>query len=163
MSRLVVIAFKDDTSAKQMRRALAYLRKPQLINLAEPIIVVHEPDGKLRVKPTIPLAGVMALFGAFWGVMVGLLLSMPWLGLGIGAAAGAIVGGVADIGVEDKLVKEVGAAIEPGHSALLLFAHDWTSDRVLEREVAEFDGFILPTSLSHELKTGLRPAFSSEE
>jgi uncharacterized membrane protein len=163
MSRLVVIAFENETCAEHMHRALAQLRKPHLISLAEPVVIVREPDGQLRVKSTVALAGLMALFGAFWGVMIGLLFSLPWLGLGIGAAAGAAVGAAADMGVEDRLIKEIGSAIEPGHSALLVFAHDWTNDRVLEKEVAKFDGVLVPTSPSPGPETGLWPAFGTEE
>ena len=163
MSRRVVIAFETETCCKQMHRALAQLRKPQLISLDEPVVIVREPDGKVRVKPAIALAGVMALFGAFCGVLVGLLFSMPWLGLSIGAVAGAVIGAAADVSMEVRVSKEIGGAIEPGHSALLLYAHDWTSDQALEKEVANFDGVLAPASPPQECETRPWPALGREE
>ncbi len=53
---------------------------------------------------------------------------MPWLGLAIGALSGAVVGHFTDIGIDDKLIKEVGETIEPGQSALFLLVYQWTED-----------------------------------
>jgi len=41
------------------------------------------------------------LGGAFWGMLIGLLFFIPWLGLAIGAIPGAVAGGLTDTGVDD--------------------------------------------------------------
>jgi uncharacterized membrane protein len=163
VSRQVVLAFKDECGAEEMRHGLARLRKEHLIPLAEPAVVVRSQDGRVKVKPTIRLAGPAALLGAFWGVMVGLLFATPWFGLGIGAALGTITGVLADIGVRDAFIRVVGKSIEPGHSALLLLVHDWADDQVLEKESIPFDGQVLPTPLVTMEQTGLEPVFGEKE
>ncbi len=163
MSRLVVLAFRNETGAAGMRQALARLRRQHLIHLAEPAVVVRRQDGEVMIKPTIGLVGPGALLGAFWGVMVGLLFSMPWLGLGLGAAAGAIIGQLADVGVGDRFIKEVGHSVEPGYSALLLLAHDWTDDQVLENEISPYEGLVLPVSPSTWDETEPGPTSDARE
>lgn len=163
MSRQVVLAFKDECGAEEMRHGLARLRKEHLVPFAEPAVVVRRKDGRMKVKPAIRLAGPAALLGAFWGVMVGLLFTTPWFGLGIGAAIGAITGVLADLGARDAFIREVGRSIEPGHSALLLLVHDWADDQVLERESSPFDGQILPSPLATMEQTGLQPVFGEKE
>src|SRR5210317_207189 len=116
MATMVVLAFKDETSAEQMRDTLVGLQKLQLISLSDAAVVVRREDGKVKVKQAVSLVGAGALGGAFWGMLIGLLFFAPWLGLAIGAASGALGGALSDYGVDDKFIKEVGSKIEPGHS-----------------------------------------------
>ena len=162
MSKLVVFAFKDQTGAEQMRDALGRLQKLQLIALSDAAVVIRKEDGKVKVKQAVSLVGAGALGGAFWGMLIGLLFWMPWLGLAIGAASGALGGALSDYGVDDKFMKEVGATIEPGGSALFLLVEDWTEDKVME-ELTKFDAQVLQTSLSKEDEAKLRAAFGAEE
>ena len=74
------------------------------------------------------LAGVLG--GAFWGMLIGLAFGMP-LALAIGAVGGAIAVKFSDIGIDDHFIKEVGATIEPGHSALFMLVERMTEDRVI--------------------------------
>lgn len=162
MATLVVFAFKDETSAKQMRDELVELQKTQLINLADAAIVVRRQDGKVKVKQLRNLVGAGAMGGAFWGMLIGLLFWMPWLGLAIGAVSGALGGAVRDYGIDDSFIKEVGKSIEPGDSALFLLVNSWTKDKVLDR-VKRFDAEVLQTSLSTEDEAKLKAAFGAEE
>jgi uncharacterized membrane protein len=162
MSQLVVFAFKEETGAEQMRDALTRLQKEYLIKLSDAAVVVRKQDGKVKVKQAVSLVGAGALGGAFWGMLIGLLFWAPWLGLAIGAVAGALGGSLSDYGVDDKFIKEVGNTIEPGHSALFLLVEDWTEDRVME-ELTKFDAQVLQTSLSKEDEAKLRAAFGAEE
>jgi uncharacterized membrane protein len=162
MASLVVFAFKNESGAEQMRDKLVSLQKLHLINLADAAVVVRKPDGKVKVKQAVSLVGAGALGGAFWGMLIGLLFWMPWLGLAIGAATGALGGAISDYGVDDKFIKEVGEKIEPGHSALFLLVESWTEDKVMD-EIAGFDAEVLQTSLSKEDEAKLRAAFGAEE
>jgi uncharacterized membrane protein len=162
MSQLVVFAFKEETGAEQMRDALTRLQKEYLIKLSDAAVVVRKQDGKVKVKQAVSLVGAGALGGAFWGMLIGLLFWAPWLGLAIGAVAGALGGSLSDYGVDDKFIKEVGNTIEPGHSALFLLVEEWTEDRVME-ELTKFDAQVLQTSLSKEDEAKLRAAFGAEE
>lgn len=162
MSTLVVLAFKDETSAEQMRDKLAALQKQQLISLSDAAVVVRKQDGKVKVKQAVSLVGAGALGGAFWGMLIGLLFWMPWLGLAIGAAAGAVGGALTDVGVDDKFIKEVGEKIQPGQSALFLMVESWTEDKVLD-QIKGFGAEVIQTSLSKEDEAKLRAAFGAEE
>jgi uncharacterized membrane protein len=162
MSTLVVLTFKDEASAEQMRDKLVGLQKLELIKLSDAAVVVRQQDGKVKVKQAVSLVGAGALGGAFWGMLIGLLFWAPWLGLAIGAVAGAAGGALSDYGVDDKFIKEVGNKIEPGHSALFLLVERWTEDKVMD-EIKDFDAEVLQTSLSKEDEAKLRAAFGAEE
>lgn len=162
MSQLVVFAFKDETGAELMRDELKDLQKQQLISLSDAAVAVRKQDGKVKVKQATSLVGVGALGGAFWGMFIGLLFWMPWLGLAIGAASGALGGALSDTGVDDKFIKEVGNSIEPGQSALFLLVDSWTEDKVLD-ELTKFDAKVLQTSLSKDDEAKLKAAFGAEE
>ncbi len=162
MSQMVVFAFKDETGAEQMRDALGALQKQQLISLSDAAVVVRKQDGKVKVKQAVSLVGAGALGGAFWGMLIGLLFFMPWLGLAIGAASGALGGALSDVGIDDKFIKQVGSTIEPGHSALFLLVESWTEDKVMD-ELTKFDAQVLQTSLSKDDEAKLKEAFSAHE
>ena len=162
MSELVEFAFGNEIGAEEMRDSLGGLQKQQLIALEDAAVVVRRQDGKVKVKQAVSLVGAGALGGAFWGMLIGLLFWAPWLGLAIGAAAGALGGAMGDYGVDDGFIKEVGATIEPGHSALFLLIRDWTEDKVLD-ELTKFDAKVLRTSLSKEDEAKLKAAFGAEE
>ena len=162
MSQMIVFAFKNETGAEQMRDALAGLQKQHLITLSDAAVLVRKEDGKVKIKQATSLVGAGALGGAFWGMLIGLLFWAPWLGLAIGAAAGALGGSLADVGVDDKFIKEVGKTIEPGHSALFLLVEEMTEDKVMD-ELTKFDATVLQTSLSKEDEAKLKAAFGAEE
>jgi uncharacterized membrane protein len=162
MSDLVVFAFKNDTGAQEMAEAVKGLQKQELIKLEDAAIVVRRQDGKAKVKQAQSLVGAGALGGAFWGMLIGLLFWMPWLGLAIGALSGAVAGHFSDIGIDDKFIKDVGNTIEPGQSALFLLIAEWTEDRVLD-ELDAFDAEVLRTSLSKEDEEKLKEAFAAHE
>jgi uncharacterized membrane protein len=161
MSELIVFGFKTETGAAEMRDALVRLQKQQLIALDDAAVVVRRRDGKVKVKQAVDLVGEGALGGAFWGMLIGLLFFMPWMGLAIGAISGSLAGKLSDIGIDDGFIKEVGAAVEPGNSALFLLVRDVTPDKVLD-ELTQFDAKVLRTSLSTEKETRLRAAFGLE-
>jgi uncharacterized membrane protein len=162
MSELIVFAFDNEQGAIDMRDALVGLQKQYLITLDDAAVVVRKQDGKVKVKQAVSLVGAGAMGGAFWGMLIGLLFLAPWLGMAIGAAAGALGGKLTDVGVDDNFIKEVGATIEPGHSALFLLVRDATPDKVLD-EVKKFNPTVLRTSLSAEDEAKLKAAFGADE
>jgi uncharacterized membrane protein len=162
MSELVVLAFDNEEGAYQARDKLLDVRKRRMLQLADATAVVRRQDGKVKIKQLTNLVGGAAFGGAFWGLLVGLLFAVPWMGLAIGAAAGAVIGGLADYGVDDKFIKEVGATIEPGHSALFLLVH--RGDFVKwQDELTDLNPTVLQTTLSEEEEAKLREAFGTEE
>jgi uncharacterized membrane protein len=162
MSDLVVFALKTETGAQEMLKTVEGLQKQELIALQDAAVVVRRQDGKAKVKQARSLVGAGALGGAFWGMLIGLLFWMPWLGLAIGALSGAVAGHFSDVGIDDNFIKEVGNTIKPGHSALFLLIAEWTEDRVLDA-LDKFDAQVLRTSLSAEDEKKLKEAFAASE
>jgi uncharacterized membrane protein len=162
MSDLYVLAFKTETGAQEAAETIKDLQKQELITLEDAAIVVRREDGKVKVKQAQSLVGAGALGGAFWGMLIGLIFWMPWLGLAIGALSGAVAGHFTDIGIDDKFIKQVGNTIEPGQSALFLLVVKATRDRVIDA-LKKYDIEILQTSLSAEDQEKLKEAFAAEE
>ena len=162
MTELVVVAFANEIGAAEMRDALIDLQKQGLVTLDDAAVVVRRPDGKVKVKQAVSLVGMGALGGAFWGMLVGLLFWMPWLGLAAGAVSGALGGALSDYGLDYGFVKEVGNTIQPGHSALFLLIREATPDKLMD-ELRQFNGKILQTSLSMEAAAKLKETFGVYE
>ena len=162
MSDLIVLAFPNETGALEARDKLFELQKQHLILLADAAVVIRKPDGKVKIKQAVSLVGAGAMGGAFWGMLIGIIFWMPWLGMAIGAASGALGGVLNDIGVDDKFIKEVGATIQPGHSALFLLVVQSTTDKVTE-ELKHFNPTVLRTSLSKDDEAKLKEVFGAEE
>src|SRR6056297_901231 len=152
MSSLVVLAFEDEDGAEDMRERMYDFQKRELITLEDAAVVVRDEDGKTKVKQAHSLVGAGALGGGFWGLLIGLIFWMPWLGMAIGAVTGALSGKMTDIGIDDEFIHEVGETVEPGSSALFLLARDAQLERI-EREVEDVDFEVIETNLSPEDET----------
>src|SRR5678815_4927196 len=107
MATLTVLKFPTASGAEDMLGMLEGLQKQQLITIQDAAIVTW-PVGKKKPKTRQiqNLAGFGALQGAFWGMLFGLLFFIPILGLAVGAGMGALAGSFADIGIDDKFIKE---------------------------------------------------------
>ena len=159
MSDLVVIAFDNETGAAEMRDALIELQKRRLVTLDDAAVVVRRPDGRVKVQQAVSLVGTGTLGGAFWGMVIGLLFWMPWMGVTPRAPA---AGAPSDYGLDDGFVKEVSNTIQPGHSALFLLIREATPDKLMD-ELKQFNGKILQTSLSQDAEAKVRESFGVYE
>jgi len=162
MSELIVFAFDSTDGANKMIEGVKELQRQQLITLSDAAIVVRKDDGKPKVKQLNSLVGAGALGGAFWGMLIGILFFAPWLGLAIGAVSGAVAGKFSDIGIDDDFIKQVGATIQPGHSALFLLVTEATPDKAIEA-LKKYHPTVLRTSLSEEDEAKLKEAFGDSD
>jgi len=162
MSELIVFAFPNEKGASEMDEAINRLKKEQLITLDDAAIVVRNHDGKVKVKQAVDLVGTGTVGGAFWGMLIGLLFWMPWLGMAVGAITGAIAGKLTDYGINDDFIHEVAETIEPGGSGLFLLISKWTEDKVLD-ELTMFNPKVVRTSLSKEEEHKLKATFGAGE
>lgn len=161
MKELIVLAFNSMDGAKDVRDELYDLQKQELVQLDDAAVLVRNEDGHVKVKQASSLVGAGALGGAFWGLLIGFIFWMPWLGLAVGAASGALSGKFADVGIDDEFIDEVSETIEPGHSALFMLAHDISEDRLVEA-LAPYDPEVIRTNLSPEDEDTLRETFAAE-
>ena len=98
---------------------------------------------------------VLARFG-----VAALLAAGALLGAAAGAAAGAAGGALADVGINDKFMKDIAAGFENGTSALFVLCRKATPDKVLA-ELQGTGGKILQTSLTHEQESKLQAALDA--
>ena len=157
MSNLIAIAYPDANTAEQVKGELARMQTEQLIELDDMVVVVHEPNGKVKLHQAASTAGMGAAGGAVWGGIIGLLFLAPLMGAAIGAAAGGASGALADVGVDDKFMKELGAGLEEGGAALIVLVRRSTPEKVLPR-IKEYGGRVIQSSLSNEAEDTLRSA-----
>jgi uncharacterized membrane protein len=157
MSNLVGIAYPDVATALQVRQSLLEMQKEKLIELEDVVVVTRQEDGKVKLHQVASPAGIGAAGGAVWGGLIGLLFLAPLVGMAIGAATRGAVGAAADVGVDDKFMKELGSKLEPNHSALIVLVRRSTPDKVLPR-ISEYGGHVIQTSLSTEAEDSLRAA-----
>jgi uncharacterized membrane protein len=157
MSTLVAIAYPDTDTAERVRAELVQMTKEHLLQLDDAVVVEHREDGKIKLHQAISTTGAGAAGGALWGGLIGLLFLAPLFGMAIGAASGAAMGKVTDVGVNDNFMKELGAKMPAGGAALIMLGRAEAPERVLER-VRPFGGEVIQTSLDTEQEERLRTA-----
>jgi uncharacterized membrane protein len=159
MADLVVIAFPNEAKAEEVRQKLLAMQKEYLIELGDAVIAVKDADGRVKLNQLLNTTTVGAVSGTFWGSLIGLIFLMPLAGAAIGAASGAIGGALTDIGINDRWMKDVAAAIQPGTAALFLLIRKVTADKVLEGLRGE-GGTVMRTSLDHTKEAALQAALA---
>ena len=132
MSTLVAVVFNDESTAFEMRAALARMQNQYLLEMEDAVVVTRDPKGKTKLHQAVSLTGVGAAGGAFWGMLMGLLFLNPLLGAIVGAGAGAIAGKFRDLGLDDRMMKDIGDSLKPGTSALFVLLRKVTADKVLD-------------------------------
>jgi uncharacterized membrane protein len=169
MSDLIAIVYPDEGTAGEVRSTLVRLQKEHLVELEDAVAVVKGTDGAVRFDQTVPLTAVGAASGAasggLWGTLIGILFFAPLLGFAVGAlagaAGGALSGKMSDYGVDDELMKQLGAQFQPGTSALFLPVRKATPDKVLD-EIKQYGGTVLRTSLTRDREEALQQALSGQ-
>ena len=159
MSTLAAIAYPDQGTAAEAAAALQRMQKEYLIELGDAVIAVKDSSGNIKLNQLINTTAAGAATGAFWGTLIGLIFLMPLAGAALGAASGTLSGYLADIGINDKWMKETAAAVQPGTAALFVLVRKVTADKVLDRLKGE-GGTVLKTSLDHTKEAALQAALA---
>jgi uncharacterized membrane protein len=157
MSNLIVVGFSNPADAFEMRAALVKLQAQYLIQMEDAVVVTRDEKGAAQLHQAVNLTATGAVGGAFWGTLIGLIFMNPLLGAAIGAGSGALSGKLADIGINDQFMKDLGATITPGSAALFVLVRESTPDKVLEGLKAfAGKGRVLQTSLTKDKEDELR-------
>jgi uncharacterized membrane protein len=163
-SSFTVWKFDSPTGADEALQTLEALQREQLIEVLD-AAVVSWPQGakKPKTRQLHNMAGAGALGGAFWGLLFGLLFFIPLIGLAIGAGMGALMGSMADVGIDDNMIKQMREKITMGTSALFLLSQNAVQDRVAER-VQNLKGHVelIQSNLTKEQEEKLRDVFGDE-
>jgi uncharacterized membrane protein len=164
MATFTVLKFDSPNGADEALQTLEGLQREQLIQVLD-AAVVSWPQGekKPKTRQLQSAAGIGALGGAFWGFLFGLIFFVPLLGLAIGAGVGALAGSMADVGIDDNMIKQIREKVTPGTSALFLMSQDAVEDRVAERfQSVRGHVELLQSNLSREQEAKLREVFGEE-
>jgi uncharacterized membrane protein len=157
MSNLIVIAFNNETDGFEMRAALAKMQAQYLIEMEDAVVVTRDAKDKVQLHQAVNLTAAGAVGGAFWGTLIGLLFLNPLLGAAVGAGSGALSGRLADVGINDQFMKDLGATLTAGTSALFVLVRKSTPDKVLEGlKPFAGKGRVLQTSLTKDEEEDLR-------
>jgi uncharacterized membrane protein len=161
MSTLIVVGYPDIQKAEEVRLQLWKLQRDYLLDLEDAVVAVKNDKGKVKLHQAVSLTSAGAMSGGFWGSLIGLMFLNPLLGLAVGASAGAVSGALTDVGIDDNFMKELGATLTPGSSALFVLLRNPSAapDKVLE-ELKGTGGTILKTSLSHEDEAKIQAALN---
>ena len=159
MSNLIAIAYEDVATADNVLRELSALSLEHAITLDDAVVVEHKADNKIKLHQSVKPAAAGAAGGALWGGLIGLLFLAPMVGMAIGAATGGATGALADIGVNDDFMKNLGQELKPGSAALIVLVRQSTPDKVLPR-ISQFGGTVMHSSLSDDAEARLRDALS---
>lgn len=167
MTELVAIAFDAPDEGDRVLTQLNRLQKEYLIDLADAVVVIRQPDGKINLKQSINLVSAGAasggLSGALWGTLVGLLFLSPLAGFAVGgltgAGLGALSGSLEDYGIDDDLIRALADKLKPDSSALFVLVRKAQPEKVLA-ELSQFKGEVIRTSLSPEQEARLQAAIA---
>jgi uncharacterized membrane protein len=168
MAQLIVVGFKKDMyRASEVLNELQAMDDDWVVDLHDAVAVYRDYNGKLRVDQSYQMTtGEGAGWGGLWGSLIGLTLAIPFTGgatapaaavLAAGAAAGGALGAGAgavdaawwkdEFGIPDDFVKQVGALIQPGDSAIYALLRTANPDIVAD-QFRGYGGTVLRTTLS---------------
>jgi uncharacterized membrane protein len=165
MSELVVLVVDDPRTAEEMVDALTEM--PQTGALLRDVAwVERRPDGKVRMHQDTALVAAGALAGMATGALLGGLVGLLFLnpvagavaGAAVGAGEGALAGTVADMGILDDWVRDVGESLTPGRAAVILLVDENRVDDVLAA-VERFHPEVKRTTLA---RTGSEAEFRQQ-
>ncbi len=170
MSDLIVLGFDGVQSADEVLTKLRAMQKQHLVDLEDACVVIRDADGKVQIKQAVNMTALGATSGAGTGMLIGalagLLVLNPLAGMAVGGLAGAgmgaLSGSLADFGINDEFIKDLGSTIPVSHSALFLLVRNSTPDKVLP-EIEPFNPKVLKTSLSNEQEERLKAVLADGE
>ncbi|MYV67274.1 DUF1269 domain-containing protein, partial [Streptomyces sp. SID2131] len=89
-----------------------------------------------------------ATAGALWGLVFGMIVLTPGIGV-VGAALGGLIGKLNQMGVDRGFRQKVSDLLAPGSAAVVVMASKITEDR-FATAMEPFGGTVLKTSLPEE-------------
>jgi uncharacterized membrane protein len=159
MADLVEITFPSEEKAEEVRQKLLDMQKEYLIELGDAVIAVKQPNGRVKLNQLFNPTASGAVSGTFWGALIGMIFLMPLAGAAIGAASGALGGKLADVGINDRFMRDAAQSLQSGNAALFLLVRKMTTDKVLAALQGE-GGTVIRTSFDESKEDALRAALA---
>jgi uncharacterized membrane protein len=159
MADLVEIAFPSEQKAEEVRQKLLDMQREYLIELSDAVIAVKQPSGRVKLNQLFNPTASGAASGTFWGALIGMIFLMPLAGAAIGAASGALGGALADVGINDRFMRDAAQSLQSGNATLFLLVRKMTTDKVLAALQGE-GGTVIRTSFDESKEEALRSALA---
>ena len=96
-----------------------------------------------------------AAWGALWGLVAGAVFMIPVVGIGAGAAIGAMAKATSDAGIRKEDLQRIRTEVVPGTSALFVVTDQGDLDRLGERFHGEHMTLVHPNLTEGERKVML--------
>jgi uncharacterized membrane protein len=159
---LIVIAFETEDEAEKLREGLKSQQHSGVVGINDIAVVSKDADGKVKIHNQVS-HGTMIGTGA--GALLGVLLATVFFPVGailLGAAGGALVGRLADLGVDGKFVKEVGDSMQPNTSAVFFIVRNADPSALLGLLREYKGGKLLQTNLDSETEDAIKDALGDK-
>ena len=160
MTHLVVLGLDSREDAERVFDLTGDLARQQLLQLQDAAYAWRDDKGKVRIQQSVSTTGAGAASGALWGTLIGLIFLNPLAGMAVGAATGAVAGKLTDIGINDDMIKQIGAQLEQGKAAVFILARSATVDRVIDA-LKPFGPTVIQTNLTKEREEELVKALQT--
>jgi uncharacterized membrane protein len=160
MADLVEIAFPSEAQAERVRQKLIDMQQEYLIEIADAVIAVKQPNGRVKLNQLFNPTASGAVSGTFWGALIGFIFLMPLAGAAIGAASGALGGALTDVGINDRFMKDAAQSLQSGQATLFVLIRKMTTDKVLAALQGE-GGTVIRTSFDESKEEALRAALAT--
>ncbi|MEV8590132.1 DUF1269 domain-containing protein [Streptomyces sp. NPDC051180] len=147
MSELIVIGYDDHAVATKAFKTVQKLRDDHVVTLTGLAVVRVDEDGETHVDTPAKSEEIAlsATAGALWGLVFGMVILTPVMGV-VGAAIGGLIGKLNQMGVDKDFRKKVSDLLEPGSAAVVIMASKITESR-FAAAMEPFGGTVLKTSL----------------
>ena len=120
MDKILVVIFDNESKAYEGSNALQELQHEGSINLYSKAVIARDASGKVEVKQAGDIGPVGTAVGLLTGSLLGLLGGPVGVAIGAGAGmTGGLVYDLANAGVGEDFLYEVGQFLQPGKAAVV--------------------------------------------
>jgi len=163
MATLVAIAYPDEATAEQARKAIPGLGADLIMHADQVAAISREPDGKYHITTTHGGSNTGAgVSDGFWGFLFALVFFVPFADLAIRSGMGLVFGNLEKNAIDTAFQEQVRAAVKPGTSALFIIIDNATPNRAIGA-LRQYGGTVITTSLSDEDAAKLQEALTPVE
>lgn len=158
MKELVVLGFASRELAEEARSRGAELDREGVLQLDGAALAYRRDDGRVELVQPMRLAPVGAASGAVAGGVLGLLLE-PVLFAAVGAVAGAAGAGLSALGLNQWFLRQLDETLEPGRAALFVVVSDADPEPAIQA-LRPLAPRVLRTTLPADAERRLLAAFT---
>lgn len=160
MATLTALTFHSLSGAEEALAMVEELQRRDLMQVLDAATIrwprrARKPDPHEQAQA----AGHSPLDGSFWRLLFGIIFLAPRFEA-TPAASGAVVGSLADIGIDEVFIRDVRAHVIPNTSALFILSNGAVTDRVIEA-LDPLNPSVIATNLPRTKQARLFDIFSA--